>query len=141
MFSGCSSALFELAPHRGEEVVSPEWLGQKRHMRGNQLHVHELSREAAHEDDGQSGVKTGQGGRELPSIHHRHPQVGQYEADLLVGPVSEKLQRTCAIGSLEDGIPLILQQATYDAPQAVLILYHQYGVSGIAYWAPGVHAG
>jgi hypothetical protein len=129
----------ELTPHGREEVVIPDWLRQKGHLRRYQPHVHELGREAAHEDDWKGGMQPGQRGCELPAIHYRHPQVGQHQADLLVGAVSEQLERTRAIRSFEDGVAFILKQTAYDAPHAVLILHHEYGFSWLSDWAPAVH--
>lgn len=109
------SAPLQLTSHSCEEVVIPKRLRQKSHLRRYQPHVHQLSREAAHEDDGQSGVEARKGGGELPAIHYGHPQVGQYQADLLVGTMGEELESACAIRSFEHGITFILKHASYDA--------------------------
>ena len=130
----------ELISHSREQVVVSKWLRQKSHVRGNQLHVQKLSREAAHENDGQSGMEPGQGSSKLPAVHYRHPQVRQYQADLLVGAMSEKLKCACPIWSIEHGIALILKQSANDAPQAVLVLHHEHGLSGLRTWAFAVHA-
>ncbi len=116
-----------------------ERLRQKSHLRRNQSHIHELSRKAAHENDRQSGVETGQGCGELPAIHDRHPEVGKHKAHLLVSPMGQELKGTRAIRGLEDGIALILKQAAYDASQAFLVFHHQYCVSLVADLTAAAH--
>ena len=131
----CFKAVMNLSPplqltsNRGEEIVVPKGLRKKSHMRRYQLHVHQLSGEAAHEDNRQGRVETGQGRRELAAVHHRHPQVCQHQTDILVKPMRKELERTSAIGSLQDGIPLILKHPADDTPQTLLILHHEHRVS------------
>jgi hypothetical protein len=84
-------------------------------------------------------VEAGQCRRKLPAIHHRHPQIGQHETYPFVGATGQEVEGMSTIWSLEDGIPLILQQATYDAPQAGLILDDQYRVSGWRDGASTIH--
>jgi hypothetical protein len=91
------SARLQLISHCREEIMILERLRQKGHLRGNQSHVHELSRKAAHENDWQSGVETGQGCGELPAIHDRHPKIGKHKAHLLVSAMGQELKSTRTI--------------------------------------------
>jgi hypothetical protein len=133
------SARLQLISHSCEEVMILERLRQKSYLRRNQSHIHELRRKAAHENDRQSGVETGQCCGELPAIHDRHPEVGKHKTHLLVSPMGQELKSTRAIRGLEDGIALILKQAAYDASQAFLVLYHQYSVSLVADLTAAAH--